>query len=146
MIEASVERKLDNIIKQTLGANKMSKFKAGNKTFNSSEEALEYATAVYHRTGSIVAVEEVKTNPRGAFNGFRSWNAWNVSLWINNDEGLYRMAQECVEDAKRSNTRKDGESVKDLAAKMFFVRVDGDKTPDGAPYSVTTIKAAMREM
>ena len=26
------------------------------------------------------------------YQGHRSWNAWNVSLWINNDEGLYRAA------------------------------------------------------
>ena len=32
------------------------------------------------------------------YNGHRSWNAWNVSLWINNDECLYRRA---VELAKR---------------------------------------------
>lgn len=29
-----------------------------------------------------------------AYNGHRSWNAWNVSLWLNNDEGLYREARE----------------------------------------------------
>lgn len=80
------------------------------------------------------------------FNGFPSWNAWNVSLWINNDEGLYRLAQQCIADAQRSEYRKEGESVRDLAAKMFYVQVDGSKTPDGAPYSVTTIKAAMRGM
>ena len=28
------------------------------------------------------------------YNGHKNWNHWNVSLWINNDEGLYRMANE----------------------------------------------------
>lgn len=80
------------------------------------------------------------------YNGFKNWNHWNVSLWINNDEGLYRLAQECIEDANRSEFRKVGESKRELAAKMFLVRVDDTKTPDGAPYSVTTIKAAMTGM
>ena len=30
------------------------------------------------------------------FNGHKNWNHWNVSLWINNEEPLYRMAQYCV--------------------------------------------------
>jgi hypothetical protein len=80
------------------------------------------------------------------FNGHKNWNHWNVSLWINNDEGLYRLAQQCIKDAEASEFRKEGESVRDLAAKMFLCRVDEDKTPDDAPYSVTTIKAAMRGM
>ena len=80
------------------------------------------------------------------FNSHKNWNHWNVSLWINNDEGLYRLAQECIKDAEASEFRKEGESVRDLAAKMFLCRVDEDKTPDGAPYSVTTIRAAMRGM
>lgn len=27
------------------------------------------------------------------YNGHKNWNHWNVSLWINNDESIYRMAR-----------------------------------------------------
>jgi hypothetical protein len=72
------------------------------------------------------------------FNGHKNWNHWNVSLWINNDEGLYRMAQ-------RLNSIMN---KKDAAEEMLHIlKSQGQtKTPDGAPYSITTIKAAMREM
>jgi len=26
------------------------------------------------------------------YNGYKNWNQWNVSLWINNDEWLYNAA------------------------------------------------------
>lgn len=73
------------------------------------------------------------------YNGHKNWNHWNVSLWINNDEVLYRLAIECV---RRSRTKED-------AAEQFMMELECmgvDKTPDGAPYSVTSIKAAMRDL
>ena len=79
------------------------------------------------------------------YNGWKNWNHWNVSLWINNDEGLYRLAQECINTSK-GRALYEGKSPRQMAAEMFFNRVEGAKTPDGAPYSVTTIKAAMRGM
>jgi hypothetical protein len=73
-----------------------------------------------------------------AYNGHKNWNQWNVSLWINNDEGLYRMAQEYV--------RMFG---KRLAAHGILgeLQAEGNThTPDGAPYSVTAITNALRGM
>jgi hypothetical protein len=42
------------------------------------------------------------------FNGHRSWNAWNVSLWINNDEAIYNLALDCL---KRSKSRRGAASA-----------------------------------
>ncbi|WAX26400.1 hypothetical protein [Ralstonia phage p2137] len=72
------------------------------------------------------------------FNGHKNWNHWNVSLWINNDEGLYNMGRRALRVAKN----------KDTAAKMIYEELTAigvDKTPDGAPYSVTTIRAALAD-
>ena len=69
------------------------------------------------------------------FNGHKNWNHWNVSLWINNDEGLYNTARSY---ARRMNRRE--------AAKAMLSDLEDagmHKTPDGAPYSVSTIQAAM---
>ena len=29
------------------------------------------------------------------YNGWTNYETWNVALWINNEEGLYNLAQEC---------------------------------------------------
>jgi hypothetical protein len=42
-------------------------------------------------------------------NGHRNYNAWNVSLWLNSDEELYRAMQHYTEHHNR----------KDAATKMF---------------------------
>ncbi len=34
------------------------------------------------------------------YNGHRSRNAWNVALWISNDEGLYRAAVDCLKRSR----------------------------------------------
>ena len=88
------------------------------------------------------------------FNGHASWNAWNVSLWINNDEGLYRMALECIKDAPQTSwchfgRDRKGYAPRDAASFLMKERLSAAGqhcTPDGAPYSVTTIRAAMRGM
>jgi len=82
----------------------------------------------------------------GKYNGHKNWNHWNVSLWINNDEGLYRLAQHCIASTTGTTSfSRNGYTPRDHAAMMMLDRLD-NKTPDGAPYSVSSIRAAMRGM
>lgn len=77
------------------------------------------------------------------YQGHKNWNHWNVSLWINNDEALYNSAKYYVYDSKQSRAGMDS------AAEKMLESLHGagvTRTPDGAPYSVTTIRAAMKGM
>ena len=70
------------------------------------------------------------------YNGFKNWNYWNVSLWINNDEGLYNLAQDYLRHGY----------TKDQASRLIFelLKFQGiNKTPDGAPYSISSIRSAL---
>jgi hypothetical protein len=74
------------------------------------------------------------------FNGHKNWNHWNVSLWLNNDERFYGAMVTWIEAAGNL----------DRAARGFHYALTsgeyGDRlthTPDGAPYSIASIRAAM---
>ena len=69
------------------------------------------------------------------FNGYKNWNQWNVSLWINNDEYLYKEASFLV-----------NHYGKHIAASELLSQLQccgNHKTPDGAPYSYSSIRAAL---
>lgn len=68
-----------------------------------------------------------------SYNGHKNYNHWNVSLWINNDEGLYALAKECI--ASTLN--------RDEAVVLMLREIGNTHTPDGAPYSKSSIRAAM---
>lgn len=70
-----------------------------------------------------------------SYNGHKSWNHWNVSLWINNDEDLYFDAWGKVQ---MIGPRE--------AAKEMMLRLNGLKTPDGAPYTFPTVYAALQAL
>lgn len=70
------------------------------------------------------------------YNGHKNYNHWNVSLWINNDEGLYNMAR----DHTRWNSSRDGAAA-DMLDSLQGIGIT--HTPDGAPYSKSAIRAAM---
>jgi hypothetical protein len=71
--------------------------------------------------------------PAKPYNGYASWNQWNVSLWINNDESLYCMAREYV---SRHGYEK--------GARYYARDMEGEKTPDGGRYNLTAIRNAIR--
>ena len=70
------------------------------------------------------------------YNGHKNWNHWNVSLWLNNDEGLYQTALMYASQYLRDKSAQL--MLQDLQDRGEY------ETPDGAPYSKTTILAAMR--
>ena len=70
-----------------------------------------------------------------AYNGHKSWNHWNVSLWINNDEALYREAHDLV---SRYGVAK--------AANRLTRDLEGQRTPDGGRYNRTAIYNAIADI
>ena len=71
------------------------------------------------------------------YNGFRSWAEWNVSLWLNNSEWLYKSMLYWI-------SQSDNREMASRA--MLFDLNDSNifETPDGAKYTKTTIRIAMR--
>lgn len=76
------------------------------------------------------------TRPDRRYNGHRNRNHWNVSLWLNNDEGLYRM----MLDAIRSAPNREA-AASQLHYELAFS--GNGCTPDGVRYSKSAIRAAM---
>lgn len=60
-----------------------------------------------------------------SYNGWSNRETWNVSLWLNNDEGTYRELQALVRRAR--SVEALAESIRELCAAIW---PDG-KTPDG---------------
>lgn len=66
------------------------------------------------------------------YNGHVNYNAWNVSLWLNNDEHLYSIAKLML---RKSNNKDD-------AAKRLLALLP-ETTPDGVKYTVTNVRKAL---
>jgi hypothetical protein len=69
------------------------------------------------------------------YNGHKNWNHWNVSLWLMNDEGLYLMVEQALNDL----------SSLDAVARYLAAQLKGKFTPDGAPYTFASIRAAIQD-
>lgn len=70
------------------------------------------------------------------YQGHKNRAHWNVSLWIGNDEALYRLAKRCI---KQQPTR--------AMAAAAFIDTMHDRgithTPDGLRYTISSVRAAM---
>ena len=60
------------------------------------------------------------------FNGWANYETWNASLWINNDEPMYRLAVSYVEQARRF-----GQAIKFDSPIPALEYAFGQMTPDG---------------
>lgn len=69
------------------------------------------------------------------YNGHRSWNAWNVALYIANDASYYHLAVEAL----RTTHTLDEATTKFIR----FTGCLGEKTADGATYNRLAIKLAL---
>lgn len=69
------------------------------------------------------------------YEGHRSWNAWNVALYIANEEPLYRAG---VDALKRTKTL--GQATRRFCRETGLL---GTRTPDGAVYNRLCIKLAL---
>lgn len=73
------------------------------------------------------------------YNGHRSWAAWNVALWIGNDEPLYRLALECLKAARQKKRPNPA-----LSAARIMSRYVPRYTPDGARFTITSMYEAIQ--
>tara|TARA_B000000609_G_scaffold65651_1_gene48975 strand:- start:376 stop:684 length:309 start_codon:yes stop_codon:yes gene_type:complete len=71
---------------------------------------------------TLTLQQELNTErPTGQYNGWANWTTWNCALWIQNDEGLYRIARSV-------------DSYFDFIIEMQ--EFDMLKTPDGASWTM----------
>lgn len=73
-------------------------------------------------------------NKMKKYNGYRSWNEWNVSLWINNDHTLYCYSLDLI-----------NRFTLNIATEVFMTDI-GSKTPDGAVYNRLCVYNALKDL
>jgi hypothetical protein len=61
------------------------------------------------------------------YNGWSNYKTWNVSLWIQNDEFLYHLAQEC----------DSWEQLQDVLVNDLWIK----RTPDNVFYNDSELNA-----
>ena len=75
------------------------------------------------------------------YNGWKNRQTWNISLWINNDEPLYRSAVAYVKDIKGKGK---------VPTYSGFIKREGlanERTPDNISFSGTRLdRKALDEM
>lgn len=73
------------------------------------------------------------------YQGHKNRNAWNVALYLANEEPLYRLCQDAM---KRVLGRGHRSFTTDDAAR-YVLRQLPERTPDGVPYTFTNVRLAL---
>ena len=60
-------------------------------------------------------------------NGWTNYETWNVALWLQNDEGLYRLTQDWLEDRSISGY----DTYEYDTFRHTLTELVGESTPDG---------------
>ena len=72
------------------------------------------------------------------YNGWQSWNAWNINLHMTNDEFSYRYLTSVVAEYTGKYGKIRGTK---LAARHLANIYEGCRTPDGARYTLRSLQA-----
>ena len=78
------------------------------------------------------------------YQGHRSWNAWNVSLYISNEYHLYDDIRHTYR-AERRNGHSHNRAVR-YCVDDFMRCYGGAHTPDGAVYNRLCVKLAITDI
>jgi len=73
-----------------------------------------------------------------SYNGHKNWNHWNVSLFLYNDETFYRLITRQIRRSHSLDSATDN-ILAELREREIL------KTPDGAKFSKSAVRAAIRE-
>jgi len=94
----------------------------------------------------LLDVGQPKRKKREGYQGHESWTAWNVSLWLNNDESMYRTGMDLLRKYQydRNGKRRSRDKQASLAAAAMLDYLP-TKTPDGAKYSKRSLMLALRD-
>jgi hypothetical protein len=78
------------------------------------------------------------------YNGWKNYDTWNISLWINNDENIYNGAVEFM-------TNENPNPADPYRAFVISCGLEAQKTPDGVAYmaegiDLEALNAMMKEL
>lgn len=76
------------------------------------------------------------------YNGYRSWNAWNCCLWLDNDYYTYQFLADRLKRYKQAHYDKETASIC-LACLLNMLL--GAKTKDGAVFNRLTLKNYIKD-
>ena len=93
-----------------------------------------------------------------SFGKYRSWNVWNVTLWMDNDETLYSLGRSVIDHVIEKWDRNplhgkvySNQEKIDIATDILFKQINNwrsprlEKTDDGASFNRISLRTWIEE-